>query len=179
MGGGGHAACVERRASCPVDLEIPLLASFPYLLGGAERVPRGQWSRGVGYVRGARSRSPRRRDRKRARASLVGTRFGACRRCGVRRAAGRLVGVRSDARRVVASSFVFPRPVATCGHDRFPVDLSAIIAAGSATGSTRSSVRAFGRPFAGAGLTRRAAAAPSSAWRRRVIRSEDTARWGV
>ncbi|XKL61974.1 hypothetical protein PGB90_001807 [Kerria lacca] len=35
----------ERRpSSCLAGLEIPLLASFPYLLGSAERVPYGQWS---------------------------------------------------------------------------------------------------------------------------------------
>lgn len=44
MGGEDSAAFVERRASCLAGLEIPLLASFPYLLGSAERVPYGQWS---------------------------------------------------------------------------------------------------------------------------------------
>ena len=44
MGGLDSAVPGESRTSCLVDLEIPLLASFPYLLGGAERVLYGQWS---------------------------------------------------------------------------------------------------------------------------------------
>ena len=54
MGAGDHAAFVERRASCLGDLEIPLLASFPYLLGDAERVLAGQWSARVGRGRSLR-----------------------------------------------------------------------------------------------------------------------------
>ena len=62
MGDGDNAAFVERRASCLADFEIPLLASFPYLLDGAERVLRGQW-----FGRDARSVS----DAPRVRRSVV------------------------------------------------------------------------------------------------------------
>ena len=98
MGDGDSAACAERRASCLVDLEIPLLASFPYLLGGAERVPHGQWF---------------------GRRVIVGALHG------------------------VSPVRVVTGPVATCGYDRFPVELSAIIAAMRAAGPRRG--RGLGR----------------------------------
>jgi hypothetical protein len=44
VGDGDSAASVERPASFLAAVEIPLLASFPYLLGDAERVPTGPWS---------------------------------------------------------------------------------------------------------------------------------------
>ena len=131
MGDEDHAAFVERRASCLADLEIPLLASFPYLLGGAERVLSGQWSGRVGRGR-----------------SLRGVRFAFRRRFG---------------------------PVTTVSHDRFPVDLSAIIVAGNVRRSTAAS---RGRRRVRASACR-VSSSPVGIWRRRVIRSEDTARWGV
>ena len=94
MGGGGSAAFGESRASCPVEFEIPLLASFPYLLGGAERVPYGQWS-------------------------------GPCIIVGVTRSRSALCAVLG--------------PVTTCGYDRFPVELSANIAAMRSLRSTAAS----------------------------------------
>ena len=95
MGDGDSATFGESRASCLADLEIPLLASFPYLLGGAERVPYGQWS-------------------------------GPCVIVGASRA---LSAVRA----------VFG-PVTTCGYDRFPVELSANIAAMRSFRSTAASL---------------------------------------